>query len=203
MYSLVTILFLSVLLSAGCFGDKPLQQTNAKGDVYTMQLELPVVLGSQSKEIPLSPQLKEFIRKGQSYMERPTGEDIHMVELVANTINTEAVEKKYGELSGEKAQKFYADMGKALTDSYIQSMSKAAKMSGVTADSAETTIDGRKGTITTVNCKMRGEDEVMKVVYLYDNEESWLLAIAYPKEKEDGIGKRIEKEIIPGIKLVR
>lgn len=203
MIPLLAVLFLSLLLSVGCFGDKPLQATSAKGEVYTMELELPVSLGSQSKEIPLNPQLKEFLRKGQSYMERPTGEDIHMVEVVANTMNTEAIEKKYGALAGEKAQKFYGDMGKALTDSYVQSMSKAAKMTNVATSSAERTIDGRQAMVTTVNCKMRGEDEVMKVIYLYDNEESWLVAIAYPKEKEDGIGKQLEEKIIPGIKLVR
>ncbi len=203
MIPLVSVLFLSLLLAVGCFGGKPLQSVSAKGEVYTMQLELPLALGSQPKEIPVNPQLKEFLRKGQSYMERPTGEDIHMVEVVANTMNTGEIEKKYGDLSGEKAQKFYGDMGKALTDSYIQSLSKAAKMTNVTTNPMETEIDGHKAIVTTVNCKMRGEAEVMKVVYLYDKEESWLLAIAYPKEKEDGIGKQLEEKIIPGIKLVR
>ncbi|MBQ1889181.1 MAG: hypothetical protein II160_00545 [Selenomonas sp.] len=57
--------------------------------------------------------------------------------------------------------------------------------------------------MTTVDCKLRGEDEVLKVVYLEDADESWIVTLAYPKEKSDGIGKQIDEKIIPGIKLAK
>ena len=191
------------MVMTGCFGDKPLQQVSVQGQVYKLSLELPFSVGGVMKDVPVNQQLAVAIKKRQSCMERPTGEDIHMAEFTANTFDRQGIEKTYGSVKDDKAKQFYADMGKAMRTTYIQSLSKAAKMTNVTIEENQVTIDGRDAVVTTVNCKMRGEDEVLKVVYIDDAEESWLVTLAYPKEKSDGIGKQIDATIIPGIKLTK
>ncbi|SFT49266.1 hypothetical protein SAMN02910356_00769 [Selenomonas sp. GACV-9] len=201
---LASLLLLVMCISlTGCFGDKPLQQVSVQGEVYKLSLEMPFSVGGVMKDVPVNQQLAVAIKKRQSCMERPTGEDIHMAEFTASTFDRQGIEKNYGSLKEPKAKQFYADMGKAMRATYIQSLAKAAKMTNVTTDEKQMTIDGRDAVVTTVNCKMRGEDEVLKVVYIDDAEESWLVTLAYPKEKSDGIGKQIDETIIPGIKLTK
>jgi len=197
------MLLLTRIFLTGCFGDKPLQQVSVQGQVYKLSMELPFSLSGSMKDVPVSPQLAVAIQKRQSCMERPTGEDIHLAEFTANTFNRQGIEQNYGPAQEPKAHQFYEDMGKAMRTGYIQSLAKAAKMTNISQQEKQMTIDGRNAIVTTVNGKLRGEDEVLKVVYLEDADESWLVTLAYPKEKSDGIGKQIEEKIIPGIKLTK
>ena len=202
LYGILCVLVLG-LLATGCFMDKPLEQTSVQGSVYKLELELPFAVKTELKDMPLDNQTASYVQKAQSGMERPTGEDLHMVEFAVNTFSHEQIQQEYGADGSEKSNQFYMNFGKVLTESYIKSLTAAAKMTNVTTESKSTTIDGRPGMVTTVQCKMKGEDETLKVIYINDPVESWLVAMAYPKEKQDGIGEKIEKTIIPGMKLVK
>ena len=197
------MLGLICLLATGCFMDKPLETTAVQGTVYQLNLKLPFAIKAEPKDMNLDPSTAVFVQKAQSCMERPTGEDLHMAEFAVNTFDQENINQSYGGADNEKVQQFYKNFGQVLTDSYIKSLTKAANMTDVSTESKAAEIDGREATVTTVQCKMKGEDETLKIIYINDPAESWLIALAYPKEKQDGIGRKIDETIIPGIKLVK
>lgn len=187
----------------GCIGDKPLVDTSAQGAVYKMAIKLPFEVKESPKAMPIDTKTSIYVESAESLMERPTGYDIHLAEFVMNKFNTGNIELEYGAAGSEKNKEFHQNFAKVITDSYIKSLTTAAKMEDVTQTSESATIAERQATITTVQCKMRGEPEVLKVIYIDDAEESWLVALAYPAEKEDGIGKKITDEIIPAITLTK
>ena len=85
-------------------------------------------------------------------------------------------------------------------DGYLTAFEHNAKAKENSHDAKNIKISGKDASVTTVQCKMRGEDETLKVVFLPLPEEYWFIAIAYPKEHEDDQGKLADK-IIGSIQL--
>ena len=144
-------------------------------------------------------QPKEEAAKSNDYVKSITdsrvtqakGMDFHLMQFTTYVMNTD-------KLKSDAASKVQFEQ-KAL-DGYLTAFEQNAKAKETSRDAKNIKISGKDASVTTVQCKMRGEDETLKVVFLPLPEEYWFIAIAYPKEHEDDQGKLADK-IIGSIQL--
>ena len=180
------------LLVLGC-GQAKLTTQEVKGGATTLQIDLPFTLEQQAKEA--AAQNNKYVTKiTDNRITQAKGMDFHLTQFTTYVMNQEAMK---ADNKGEDSQKKFEQ--KAL-DGYLTAFEKNANATEKTRDAKNITISGKDATVTTVQCKMKGEDETLKVVFLPLPEEYWFIAFAYPKEHEDDQGKLADK-IIASIQL--
>ncbi len=197
----LTVFLVSCLVLAGCsLREKPLQTATVPATVYQMQIDLPFPLEQSPKESQLPPGVNTYLSHMVTSSTRPTGEDLHLAEFSAAAFNVAKIEQDYGAAGTEKNAAFYTKVNQGLQTIYVKSLTTSAKAKNVSTSTEQMTVADRQATITTIQCQMKGEDETIKVVFIPDPQEDWIVALAYPKEKEDSTGKQVTK-MIQSIKL--
>ncbi len=192
MKKLIAVGLLALVMAAlllGC-GQAKLTSQEVKGGVSSLQMDLPFTLEQQPKEeAAKSNDYVKFIT--DSRVTQAKGMDFHLMQFTTYVMNTD-------KLKSDAASKVQFEQ-KAL-DGYLTAFEQNAKAKETSRDAKNIKISGKDASVTTVQCKMRGEDETLKVVFLPLPEEYWFIAIAYPKEHEDDQGKLADK-IIGSIQL--
>ncbi|MGN0950687.1 MAG: hypothetical protein ACI4OH_08105 [Mitsuokella sp.] len=174
------------LLALGC-GQAKLTSQEVKGSVTTLQMDLPFTLEQQAKEVAAQ---NDYVTKiTDNRITQAKGMDFHLTQFTTYVMNQDKM--KADAKTAENQKKFEE---KAL-DGYLTAFEKNAKATEKSRDAKTVTISGKDATVTTVQCKMKGEDETLKVVFLPLPEEYWFIAFAYPKEHEDDQGKLADKII--------
>lgn len=202
IFASILALVVICVMATGCFFTQLTEQT-IKGPIYTLTIKLPYEFKGEMKEQELQSNTNIYIDKFANCMDRPVGEDLNLVEFDVLDFDADGVKETFGDPSTDEGKQKFSQFGAQFVARYIASMTSAAKIENPNMDSSETTIDGRRATETIVDGKIKGQDERLKVIYIEDPEESWMITLAYPKEKEDDIGKKIDKEILPNIKLTK
>lgn len=184
---LLALVMASLLL--GC-GQAKLTSQEVKGGVTSLQMDLPFTLEQQPKEE--AAKSNDYVKSiTDSRVTQAKGMDFHLMQFTTYVMNTD-------KLKSDAASK--AQFEKKALDGYLTAFEQNAKAKETSRDAKSITISGKDASVTTVQCKMRGEDETLKVVFLPLPEEYWFIAIAYPKEHEDDQGKLADK-IIGSIQL--
>ena len=195
MKKLIAVGLLALVMAAlllGC-GQAKLTSQEVKGGVTSLQMDLPFTLEQQPKEE--AAKSNDYVKSiTDSRVTQAKGMDFHLTQFTTYVMNQEAMK---ADNKGEDSQKKFEQ--KAL-DGYLTAFEKNANATEKTRDAKNITISGKDATVTTVQCKMKGEDETLKVVFLPLPEEYWFIAFAYPKEHEDDQGKLADK-IIASIQL--
>ena len=174
------------LLVLGC-GQAKLTSQEVKGSVTALQMDLPFTLEQQAKEVAAQ---NDYVTKiTDNRITQAKGMDFHLTQFTTYVMNQDKM--KADAKSAEDQKKFEE---KAL-DGYLTAFEKNAKATEKSRDAKNVNISGKDATVTTVQCKMKGEDETLKVVFLPLPEEYWFIAFAYPKEHEDDQGKLADKII--------
>lgn len=187
---LLALAMASLLL--GC-GQAKLTSQEVKGGATSLQMDLPFTLEQQPKEE--AAKSNDYVKSiTDSRVTQAKGMDFHLTQFTTYVMNQEAMK---ADNKGEDSQKKFEQ--KAL-DGYLTAFEKNANATEKTRDAKNIAISGKDATVTTVQCKMKGEDETLKVVFLPLPEEYWFIAFAYPKEHEDDQGKLADK-IIASIQL--
>lgn len=202
IFASVLALVVICVMATGCFFSQMTEQ-QVKGPIYTMTIKLPYEFKGEMKEQELQSNTNIYIDKFANCVDKPVGEDLNLVEFDVVDFDADGVKETFGDPSTDEGKQKLSNFGAQFVARYIASMTKAAKIDNPNMDSTETTVDGRRATVTTVDGKLKGEDERLKVIYIEDPDEAWMITLAYPKEREDGIGKKIDKDIIPNIKLTK
>lgn len=192
MKKLIAVGLLALAMAAlllGC-GQAKLTSQEVKGGATSLQMDLPFTLEQQPKEeAAKSNDYVKFIT--DSRVTQAKGMDFHLMQFTTYVMNTD-------KLKSDAASK--AQFEKKALDGYLTAFEQNAKAKETSRDAKNIQISGKDASVTTVQCKMRGEDETLKVVFLPLPEEYWFIAIAYPKEHEDDQGKLADK-IISSIQL--
>ena len=176
-------------LLLGC-GQAKLTSQEVKGGATRLQMDLPFTLEQQPKEE--AAKSNDYVKSiTDSRVTQAKGMDFHLMQFTTYVMNTD-------KLKSDAASK--AQFEKKALDGYLTAFEQNAKAKETSRDAKSITISGKEASVTTVQCKMRGEDETLKVVFLPLPEEYWFIAIAYPKEHEDDQGKLADK-IISSIQL--
>ncbi len=184
---LLALAMASLLL--GC-GQAKLPSQEVKGGATSLQMDLPFTLEQQPKEE--AAKSNDYVKSiTDSRVTQAKGMDFHLMQFTTYVMNTD-------KLKSDAASK--AQFEKKALDGYLTAFEQNAKAKETSRDAKSITISGKDASVTTVQCKMRGEDETLKVVFLPLPEEYWFIAIAYPKEHEDDQGKLADK-IISSIQL--
>lgn len=184
---LLALAMASLLL--GC-GQAKLTSQEVKGGATRLQMDLPFTLEQQPKEE--AAKSNDYVKSiTDSRVTQAKGMDFHLMQFTTYVMNTD-------KLKSDAASK--AQFEKKALDGYLTAFEQNAKAKETSRDAKSITISGKDASVTTVQCKMRGEDETLKVVFLPLPEEYWFIAIAYPKEHEDDQGKLADK-IISSIQL--
>ncbi|WP_440329509.1 hypothetical protein [Mitsuokella multacida] len=182
------VLAMAVLL-LGC-GQAKLTSQEVKGGATSLQMDLPFTLEQQPKEE--AAKSNDYVKSiTDSRVTQAKGMDFHLMQFTTYVMNTD-------KLKSDAASK--AQFEKKALDGYLTAFEQNAKAKETSRDAKNIQISGKDASVTTVQCKMRGEDETLKVVFLPLPEEYWFIAIAYPKEHEDDQGKLADK-IISSIQL--
>lgn len=182
------VLAMAVLL-LGC-GQAKLTSQEVKGGATSLQMDLPFTLEQQPKEE--AAKSNDYVKSiTDSRVTQAKGMDFHLMQFTTYVMNTD-------KLKSDAASK--AQFEKKALDGYLTAFEQNAKAKETSRDVKNIQISGKDASVTTVQCKMRGEDETLKVVFLPLPEEYWFIAIAYPKEHEDDQGKLADK-IISSIQL--
>ena len=182
------VLAMAVLL-LGC-GQAKLTSQEVKGGATSLQMDLPFTLEQQPKED--AAKSNDYVKSiTDSRVTQAKGMDFHLMQFTTYVMNTD-------KLKSDAASK--AQFEKKALDGYLTAFEQNAKAKETSRDAKNIQISGKDASVTTVQCKMRGEDETLKVVFLPLPEEYWFIAIAYPKEHEDDQGKLADK-IISSIQL--
>ena len=186
----VSLLVLAMaVLILGC-GQAKLTSQEVKGGVTSLQMDLPFTLEQQPKEE--AAKSNDYVKSiTDSRVTQAKGMDFHLMQFTTYVMNTD-------KLKSDAASK--AQFEKKALDGYLTAFEQNAKAKETSRDAKNIQISGKDASVTTVQCKMRGEDETLKVVFLPLPEEYWFIAIAYPKEHEDDQGKLADK-IISSIQL--
>ena len=173
--SLLVVAMAALLL--GC-GQAKLTSQEVKGGVTSLQMDLPFTLEQQPKEE--TAKSNDYVKSiTDSRITQAKGMDFHLMQFTTYVMNAD-------KLKNDAASK--------------ATFEQNAKARESSRDTKSITISGKDASVTTVQCKMRGENEVIKVVFLPLPEEYWFVAFAYPKEHEDNQGKLADK-IISSIQL--
>lgn len=192
MKKLIAVGLLALAMAAlllGC-GQAKLTSQEVKGGVTSLQMDLPFTLEQQPKEE--AAKSNDYVKSiTDSRVTQAEGMDFHLMQFTTYVMNTD-------KLKSDAASK--AQFEKKALDGYLTAFEQNAKAKETSRDAKSITISGKDASVTTVQCKMRGEDETLKVVFLPLPEEYWFIAIAYPKEHEDDQGKLADK-IISSIQL--
>lgn len=192
MKKLIAVGLLALVMAAlllGC-GQAKLTSQEVKGGVTSLQMDLPFTLERQPKEE--AAKSNDYVKSiTDSRVTQAKGMDFHLMQFTTYVMNTD-------KLKSDAASK--AQFEKKALDGYLTAFEQNAKAKETSRDAKSITISGKDASVTTVQCKMRGEDETLKVVFLPLPEEYWFIAIAYPKEHEDDQGKLANK-IISSIQL--
>jgi len=184
---LLALVMASLLL--GC-GQAKLTSQEVKGGVTSLQMDLPFTLEQQPKEE--AAKSNDYVKSiTDSRVTQAKGMDFHLMQFTTYVMNTD-------KLKSDAASK--AQFEQKALDGYLTAFEQNAKAKETSRDAKNIKISGKDASVTTVQCKMRGEDETLKVVFLPLPEEYWFIAIAYPKEHEDDQGKLADK-IIGSIQL--
>lgn len=184
---LLALAMASLLL--GC-GQAKLTSQEVKGGVTSLQMDLPFTLEQQPKEE--AAKSNDYVKSiTDSRVTQAKGMDFHLMQFTTYVMNTD-------KLKSDAASK--AQFEQKALDGYLTAFEQNAKAKETSRDAKNIKISGKDASVTTVQCKMRGEDETLKVVFLPLPEEYWFIAIAYPKEHEDDQGKLADK-IIGSIQL--
>lgn len=184
---LLVLVMASLLL--GC-GQAKLTSQEVKGGATSLQMDLPFTLEQQPKEE--AAKSNDYVKSiTDSRATQAKGMDFHLMQFTTYVMNTD-------KLKSDAASK--AQFEKKALDGYLTAFEQNAKAKETSRDAKNIQISGKDASVTTVQCKMRGEDETLKVVFLPLPEEYWFIAIAYPKEHEDDQGKLADK-IISSIQL--
>ena len=184
---LLVLVMASLLL--GC-GQAKLTSQEVKGGATSLQMDLPFTLEQQPKEE--TAKSNDYVKSiTDSRVTQAKGMDFHLMQFTTYVMNTD-------KLKSDAASK--AQFEKKALDGYLTAFEQNAKAKETSRDAKNIQISGKDASVTTVQCKMRGEDETLKVVFLPLPEEYWFIAIAYPKEHEDDQGKLADK-IISSIQL--
>lgn len=184
---LLALAMASLLL--GC-GQAKLTSQEVKGGATSLQMDLPFTLEQQPKEE--AAKSNDYVKSiTDSRVTQAKGMDFHLMQFTTYVMNTD-------KLKSDVASK--AQFEKKALDGYLTAFEQNAKAKETSRDAKNIQISGKDASVTTVQCKMRGEDETLKVVFLPLPEEYWFIAIAYPKEHEDDQGKLADK-IISSIQL--
>lgn len=184
---LLALVMASLLL--GC-GQAKLTSQEVKGGVTSLQMDLPFTLEQQPKEE--AAKSNDYVKSiTDSRVTQAKGMDFHLMQFTTYVMNTD-------KLKSDAASK--AQFEQKALDGYLTAFEQNAKAKETSRDAKNIKISGKDASVTTVQCKMRGEDETLKVVFLPLPEEYWFIAIAYPKEHEDDQGKLADK-IISSIQL--
>ena len=184
---LLALAMASLLL--GC-GQAKLTSQEVKGGATSLQMDLPFTLEQQPKEE--AAKSNDYVKSiADSRVTQAKGMDFHLMQFTTYVMNTD-------KLKSDVASK--AQFEKKALDGYLTAFEQNAKAKETSRDAKNIQISGKDASVTTVQCKMRGEDETLKVVFLPLPEEYWFIAIAYPKEHEDDQGKLADK-IISSIQL--
>lgn len=184
---LLVLVMASLLL--GC-GQAKLTSQEVKGGATSLQMDLPFTLEQQPKEE--AAKSNDYVKSiTDSRVTQAKGMDFHLMQFTTYVMNTD-------KLKSDAASK--AQFEQKALDGYLTAFEQNAKAKETSRDAKNIKISGKDASVTTVQCKMRGEDETLKVVFLPLPEEYWFIAIAYPKEHEDDQGKLADK-IISSIQL--
>lgn len=184
---LLALAMASLLL--GC-GQAKLTSQEVKGGATSLQMDLPFTLEQQPKEE--AAKSNDYVKSiTDSRVTQAKGMDFHLMQFTTYVMNTD-------KLKSDAASK--AQFEQKALDGYLTAFEQNAKAKETSRDAKNIKISGKDASVTTVQCKMRGEDETLKVVFLPLPEEYWFIAIAYPKEHEDDQGKLADK-IIGSIQL--
>ncbi len=192
MKKLIAVSLLVLAMAAlmlGC-GQAKLTSQEVKGGATSLQMDLPFTLEQQPKEE--AAKSNDYVKSiTDSRVTQAKGMEFHLMQFTTYVMNTD-------KLKSDAASK--AQFEKKALDGYLIAFEQNAKATETSRDAKSITISGKDASVTTVQCKMRGEDETLKVVFLPLPEEYWFIAIAYPKEHEDDQGKLADK-IISSIQL--
>lgn len=192
MKKLIAVGLLALIMAAlllGC-GQAKLTSQEVKGGATSLQMDLPFTLEQQPKEE--AAKSNDYVKSiTDSRVTQAKGMDFHLMQFTTYVMNTD-------KLKSDAASK--AQFEQKALDGYLTAFEQNAKAKETSRDAKNIKISGKDANVTTVQCKMRGEDETLKVVFLPLPEEYWFIAIAYPKEHEDDQGKLADK-IISSIQL--
>lgn len=192
MKKLIAVGLLALVMAAlllGC-GQAKLTSQEVKGGVTSLQMDLPFTLEQQPKEE--AAKSNDYVKSiTDSRVTQAKGMDFHLMQFTTYVMNTD-------KLKSDAASK--AQFEQKALDGYLTAFEQNAKAKETSRDAKNIKISGKDASVTTVQCKMRGEDETLKIVFLPLPEEYWFIAIAYPKEHEDDQGKLADK-IISSIQL--
>ena len=192
MKKLISVSLLVLAMAAlllGC-GQAKLTSQEVRGGATSLQMDLPFTLEQQPKEE--AAKSNDYVKSiTDSRVTQAKGMDFHLMQFTTYVMNTD-------KLKSDAASK--AQFEKKALDGYLTAFEQNAKAKETSRDAKNIQISGKDASVTTVQCKMRGEDETLKVVFLPLLEEYWFIAIAYPKEHEDDQGKLADK-IISSIQL--
>lgn len=192
MKKLISVSLLVLAMAAlllGC-GQAKLTSQEVKGGATSLQMDLPFTLEQQPKEE--AAKSNDYVKSiTDSRVTQAKGMDFHLMQFTTYVMNTD-------KLKSDAASK--AQFEKKALDGYLTAFEQNAKAKETSRDAKNIQISGKDASVTIVQCKMRGEDETLKVVFLPLPEEYWFIAIAYPKEHEDDQGKLADK-IISSIQL--
>ena len=190
MKKLIAVGLLALVMAAlllGC-GQAKLTSQEVKGGVTSLQMDLPFTLEQQPKEE--AAKSNDYVKSiTDSRVTQAKGMDFHLMQFTTYVMNTD-------KLKSDAASK--AQFEQKALDGYLTAFEQNAKAKETSRDAKNIKISGKDASVTTVQCKMRGEDETLKVVFLPLPEEYWFIAIAYPKEHEDDQGKLADKIIGSG-----
>ena len=192
MKKLIAVGLLALVMAAlllGC-GQAKLTLQEVKGGATSLQMDLPFTLEQQPKEE--AAKSNDYVKSiTDSRVTQAKGMEFHLMQFTTYVMNTD-------KLKSDAASK--AQFEQKALDGYLTAFEQNAKAKETSRDAKNIKISGKDASVTTVQCKMRGEDETLKVVFLPLPEEYWFIAIAYPKEHEDDQGKLADK-IISSIQL--
>lgn len=187
MKKIIAISLLVLAMAAlmlGC-GQAKLTSQEVKGGATSLQMDLPFTLEQQPKEE--AAKSNDYVKSiTDSRVTQAKGMDFHLMQFTTYVMNAD-------KMKSDAASK--AQFEKKALDGYLTAFEQNAKATETSRDAKNITISGKEASVTTVQCKMRGEDETLKVVFLPLPEEYWFIAIAYPKEHEDDQGKLTDKII--------
>lgn len=189
-WGLVLLSVLSIMLFAAGCGQVKLTSQEVKGSVTSLQMDLPFTLEQQPQEQAAQNPYVQSITSNM--ITQAKGMDFHMTQFTTYVLNQEALQKAGAEQQANLQQK--------LLESYLLSFEKHVKATEQSRESKSVNIGEHEATVTTLYCKMKGEDEVIKVVFLPLPQEDWFISFAYPKEHEKDQGK-LADQIIASIQV--
>ena len=158
MKKLIAVGLLALAMAAlllGC-GQAKLTSQEVKGGATRLQMDLPFTLEQQPKEE--AAKSNDYVKSiTDSRVTQAKGMDFHLMQFTTYVMNTD-------KLKSDAASK--AQFEKKALDGYLTAFEQNAKAKETSRDAKNIQISGKDASVTTVQCKMRGEDETLKVVFL-------------------------------------